>query len=301
MKSVSLNRSHISVCVCTFKRQELLERLLVALGDQQTDELFTYGVVVVDNDEARSAEPIVIACRALTSIPIDYYTESRKGIPLARNKAVLHSRGDFVAFIDDDEIPANDWLLRLHETAGRYGADAVLGPVTPQYSTVPPDWLIRCRFLERPRCPTGTELPWFNTRTGNVLLSRSVFDGGRTLFRPEFRHSEDQDFFQRIIARGRRVVWCDEAGVNEIQGAERFKVEYFLKRALLRGNVSLRLQRHKLPMVFKAAIAFTLYVAALPALAVIRRDLAILYLTKSCDHLGKLMAACGIDVQRRLT
>lgn len=294
-------RSHICVCICTFRRQGLLKQLLVALEHQLTDDLFTYSIIVVDNDDTRSAEPIVVACRSRAPVQIDYYTEPHKSIPLARNKAVQHSIGDFVAFIDDDEIPVEHWLLRLYEASCRYQADAVLGPVTPTYRAAPPEWLIRCKFFDRPRCPTGTVLSWSDTRTGNVLLSQRVFDGGDTLFRPEFRHSEDQDFFQRIIARGRLVVWCDEAVVYEIEGVERLRVGYFLRRALLRGNVSLRLPSNKLLTVAKSTIAFPLYTAALLPLAMIRRDLAILYLTKSFDHLGKLMAACGIDVQRHLT
>jgi succinoglycan biosynthesis protein ExoM len=293
--------SHICVCVCTFRRPELLEQLLAALQHQLTDDAFTYSVVVVDNDEARSAEAIAMASRARGPVQIDYYTEPHKSIPLARNKAVQHGFGDFVAFVDDDEVPVEDWLLRLYEAADRYGADAVLGPVTPRYTAAPPDWLVKCKFFDRPRCPSGTVLSWRNTRTGNVLLSRRVFDGGDLLFRPEFRHSEDQDFFQRIIARGRLVVWCDEAVVYEIEGVERLSVRYFLRRALLRGNVSLRLPSNKLVTVSKSTVAFALYTAALLPLAMVRRDLAILYLTKSFDHLGKLMAACGIDVQRHLT
>ena len=50
---------HISVCICTFKRPALLAVLLDALGDQVTDGLFTFDIVVVDNDASRSSEVLV--------------------------------------------------------------------------------------------------------------------------------------------------------------------------------------------------------------------------------------------------
>jgi succinoglycan biosynthesis protein ExoM len=287
--------------VCTFKRPQRLEELLRRLRHQRTESVFTYSVVVVDNDHARSAEAVVASCQSDGLLRIDYHHEPNRNIALARNRAVQNAAGDFVAFIDDDEIPVEDWLLRLYQASRLYNADAVLGPVNPQYDTKPPDWVIKGKFFDRPRCPTGTVLPWHNTRTGNVLLARRVFDDGRTLFRPEFRHSEDQDFFKRVTANGRLVVWCDEAVVHEIQGAERFRITYFVKRGLLRGNVSLRLQPNKLFTVCKSAVAFALYTVALPVLAFIRPHLAIVYLVKDSDHLGKLMAACRIDIQELLT
>ncbi len=41
---------HICVCICTYKRRSYLERLLRELINQQTDDRFTYSVIVADND-----------------------------------------------------------------------------------------------------------------------------------------------------------------------------------------------------------------------------------------------------------
>ena len=57
---------HISICICTFRRPNLLKRLLDELIAQCTEGWFTYSVVVADNDVARSAEPVVAAFGALS-------------------------------------------------------------------------------------------------------------------------------------------------------------------------------------------------------------------------------------------
>jgi succinoglycan biosynthesis protein ExoM len=287
---------HISVCVCTYQRPTLLEHLLRTLRNQRTDGLFTYSIVVVDNDVAESARQIVID--AADGMEIGYWVEPNRNIAMARNKAVRSAVGDFVAFIDDDEFPVPDWLYHAYRTCVAYGADAVLGPVKPQFEAPPPAWVVKGRLFERPTYPTGTVLAWYNTRTGNVLLKRSLFE--THLFRPEFRHSEDQDFFKRIMQAGHVAVWCDDATVFEVQRPERFRVAYFLKRALLRCNVSLRLQSNRLLMVAKSSLALMIYSLLLPVLAVVRRDLFIKFLIKECDHIGKLMAACRIDIQKYL-
>jgi glycosyltransferase involved in cell wall biosynthesis len=272
--------------------------LLRTLRNQRTDGLFTYSVVVVDNDVEESARQIVQDAAADGALSIVYRVEPTKNIAMARNRAVRSAGGDFVAFIDDDEFPVQDWLHHLFRTRAAYEADAVLGPVKPEFEAAPPGWVVKARLFERPSYPTGTVLAWHNTRTGNVLLRRGLFE--EHLFRPEFRHSEDQDFFKRIMQGGHVAVWCDEATVFEIQQPERFTVTYFLKRALLRGNVSLRLQSNKLLMVTKSSLALTIYTLLLPVLAVVRRDLFIKFLIKDCDHVGKLMAACRIDIQKYL-
>jgi succinoglycan biosynthesis protein ExoM len=256
---------------------------------------------VVDNDAERSAEEVATAAESAGAFPVQYHVEPANGIALARNRAVLNATGDFIAFIDDDEFPVKDWLFELHRTCLEYNADAVLGPVKPEFETPPPKWIITGQLLDRPSYPTGTKLDWYNTRTGNVLLKRSLFDDRGNLFRAEFRHSEDQDFFKRILKQGYLAVWCDEAVAYEIQKAERFSVGYFVKRALLRGNVSLKLRANKLPTVAKSCVAITAYTLLLPFLGVLRQDLFILYLIKDCDHAGKMMAACGIDIQKYLT
>ena len=49
-------QDHINVCVCTYKRTNLLGRLLEKLKNQVTDNLFTYDIIVVDNDYLHSAQ-----------------------------------------------------------------------------------------------------------------------------------------------------------------------------------------------------------------------------------------------------
>src|SRR6185436_2437484 len=97
---------HISVCICTFRRLPFLRRLLAALAVQETGALFTYSVVVADNDPRQSAKPVVSDWSAAGStMQVSYCLEPRQNIALTRNKALEHANGDFIAFIDDDEWP----------------------------------------------------------------------------------------------------------------------------------------------------------------------------------------------------
>src|SRR5437660_7426694 len=206
----------ISVCICTYKRPELLRRLLNCLSLQDTGGAFTYSIVVVDNDRLRSAQTVVSDFAANSLISMMYCQEPRQNIALARNKAVENAQGDFIAFIDDDEFPAKNWLLSAFQACEKYQVDGVVGPVKRHFDNQPPKWVVEGNFYERPTYATGFVIDWSQGRTNNVLLRSRTMVPGEPPFRPEFRSGEDQDFFRRAIARGHSFIWCNEAQVFEV-------------------------------------------------------------------------------------
>lgn len=287
---------HITVCICTYKRVDLLRRLLDGLNDQQTDGLFSYSLVVADNDYMQSAQDAVAAYSSTTHVPVTYCVEPRQNIALTRNKAIESAIGDFVAFIDDDEIPTRRWLLTLFEACNKYHADGVLGPVKPYFEKEVPNWVVKGKFYERPSYPTGFVIDWEKGRTGNVLLRRHLFTPGEQPFRPEFRSGEDQDFFRRMIQKGHVFVWCDEAVAYEHVPPARWRCTFMLRKALLRGTLSLAHQTFGAREIAKSLIAVPAYTAGLPIALILGRHRLIALLTKLFNHVGKLLACLGIEV-----
>lgn len=119
---------HVSVCICTFQRPEMLRRALAGVTSQVTEAAFTFEVVVMDNDRDRSAEDIVQSSQPGNATMIIYGCEPEQNIALARNRAIQSAGGNLIAFIDDDECPVEGWLVRLYSTMMQYGLMACLGP-----------------------------------------------------------------------------------------------------------------------------------------------------------------------------
>jgi succinoglycan biosynthesis protein ExoM len=286
---------HISICICTYKRPLLLKRLLEELGCQQTEGLFSYSIVVTDNDQLQSAHEVVLELGPRLPVDIIYCVEPRQNIALARNKALASATGNFIAFIDDDEVPIPNWLVTLFKTCQAYEVDGALGPVKPYFEVQPPKWVIDGGFYDRPSYETGLIIDWRKGRTGNTLLNRCILNDGEQPFRPEFRTGEDQDFFRRMIERGHKFVWCHEALAYEVVPPLRWKLSFMLRRALLQGKISSLHSDFGLRHVAKSVIAVTLYALALPFLAVIGRHLFIRYLVKMFHHSGKILAVLGFN------
>ncbi len=287
---------HVTVCVCTFRRPQLLTKLLEELGRQETHGEFTFSAVVADDDTERSAKAAVESCAARLTYPIEYVSEPRQNIALARNTALSRAKGDFVAFIDDDEYPATNWLRDLLKACYAGGAEGALGPVRPYFETEPPRWAVRGGFYERPRHESGYRIRLSDARTGNVLFKRSLIAGDAEVFKAEFKNGgEDVDFFRRKMAAGAAFVWCDEAQVYEIVPASRSTRSYLLRRALLRGRNSLRQKSGRVTKVVKSALATPLYLLLLPFLYLAGEHHGLKFLIKLCDHGGRLLAIAGLN------
>jgi succinoglycan biosynthesis protein ExoM len=292
--------AHISVCLCTFKRPDLLKRLLDKLEGQITNGLFTYSISIADNDALKSAQAVAAVQAAASSIEIVYGVEPRQNIALARNLALKNATGGYIALIDDDEIPGKNWLRDLFEACRSFHVDGVLGPVRPYFEHVPPAWVIKGKFFDRPTHATGYRLSAAETRSGNVLFKREIIEGLENPFRPEFgTGSEDNDFFRRMIGQGRVFVWCREAAVDELVPPARCRRGYQIKKALLRGGNALQYKtERRLLSIMKSVVAIPVYGLALPLLFIAGDHLFMKYLVSFCDHSGKILKLLHINPVR---
>ncbi|KMQ49848.1 glycosyl transferase, family 2 [Chitinispirillum alkaliphilum] len=289
----------ITVCVCTYKRPEQLNRLLEKLKFQSIREQgLEFRVVVVDNDSNRSAEQTVERVSAVVNYTVIYVCEPQKNISTARNAAARSAGGsEFVAFIDDDEFPDDNWLSRMHKECTGRGVTGVMGPVEPHFPQDAPAWLVKSGLCNRKRFKTGTPLHYPPMmRTGNVLLKTEIFSGG-LWFDPKFGLSggEDKDFFTRALQLGYSFMWCDEGVVFEEVSPARLSRKYHLKRALLRGALNGRKTGKASFAVFKSAFAFLTYSLALPLLSLRGHHLFMRYLVRSFDHIGLLLSVFGVE------
>lgn len=230
------NQIRVAICVGTFRREELLRELLCGVAQLQFHKVLApqIEIVVVDNDEYGSAAK---NCRgAILPWPLKYAIEPRRGITHVRNRAIAEAGdADFIAFIDDDEVPSSRWLDELLSVQARFSADVASGPVLPRYAPDVPAWIKAGAFFEPPALTTGAERA--ASATNNVLIARRVFNhvGG---FDDAFALSgaEDTDFFLRVVRAGYKIVWSQRAIVFETITRRRANIAWILRREYQTGN-----------------------------------------------------------------
>ena len=285
---------HISVCICTYKRPEMLVRALDAVISQVTDSAFTLEVVIVDNDKMRSAQELVYKYQKSGKCKMIYDCEPEKSISLARNRTIRNASGNLIAFIDDDEFPTENWLYKMYLCLKEYNTDGVLGPVLPHFPIGAPKWLAKSGLCERPRNATGSPIRLKDLRTGNVLFQRYVFKKDVRWFDPAMGLTGGSDgvFLWRQIQRGRKFVWCDEAIVFEKVPEERWPAGFYLKRNFRIGAAAGGLHRHS-RNIRAVLISFLLllgYSAMLPFSLFKGKHIWVKILTKIYYHAGCLLS-----------
>lgn len=297
--------TRVAVCAATLHRPVGLAALLESLADLRVPGDTEMTIVIVDNDAAGSAAAVVERFRPRIPGRLLYLVESRRGISFARNRAVAAVRdSDWVAFVDDDEVVADTWLVELLRVARAYHADVVTGTVLPHFESAPPAWLERGRFFERARFPTGTVLNY--ARTSNALVSTRLLTETDSPFSEAFALTggSDTHLFQRIRLGGGTIVWADEAVVRETVPATRVRVRWLIQREFRRGNtLSLCLRdledspRRRAKRV-GAAVAHTLVGLSIAASSVGRGRIALLRGTRRVAFaLGLLAGLVGHSYQ----
>lgn len=300
-----MKKEHVCICIPTYKRPFLLNRLLKSVSEQNINDNITFSVVVIDNDRTGSAKQIVNNYK-IRGLDISYNVEPVKNIAIARNRAIKMSKGQYVVFIDDDEFPEKKWLLLLYNAIKKYDADGVLGPVKPFFEDGTPKWLIKSGICTRPSYFTGKLLNAAQTRTGNVIFDRKIFIEKGLFFDPSFGLSggEDTDFFRRAIKCGLKFVWCQEASVFENVPPERWTRKFYMKRAYLRGRVNHFAFREKGKLIktailIKSFLAFSAYSISIPLIFPLGDRVRMKLFDRYFHHVGRLATAVGINVLDR--
>jgi succinoglycan biosynthesis protein ExoM len=289
----------VSICIATFRRPYGLVRLLDSLGRLKLPDGLAVEVVVVDNDAAGDAQPQALAAACEGARSARWFVEPRQNIALARNRAVSEARGQWIAFIDDDEVADENWLAGFWKWVERDVGDGFFGPVLPRLDAASSPWLDVETFFSRPRHPSGTPIASSEVSTSNALVRCSLFADRR--FDPAWGRTGGSDFelFDRMLGAGAHFLWCDEAIVCETIPACRHRLSWLTQRAF-RGGVGftrLQLQRRRSGAVKRglprALLAFGVLVPLLPlALLAGRPEAARLWL-RICTQAGHLWAFAG--------
>ena len=132
----------LTVVICTYNQAPTLDRVLGMLARQYLAET-DWSVLVVDNN-CTDATPTVVAAHAATGhIPgLRRVVEPEQGLTPARRAGALQTEADWIAFVDDDCLLAEDWVARMTAFLRAHSeAAAVGGRVVPTYETPPPPYV----------------------------------------------------------------------------------------------------------------------------------------------------------------
>ncbi len=225
----------VSVCICTFRRTHIADTLRSILR-LNLDPQWDIKIIVADNDETDSARRLVESVAKEANLPIQYVHAPARNISIARNACLDATTTPLIAFIDDDELVARDWLKALLEKLESSNADVVLGPVKAIYAPECSNWLRAGDFHSTNPVWVCEEI--ITGYSCNVLIKRISPALQEIRFREDLGKTggEDTVYFSQVHKAGGTIVFAAEAIVTEMVTADRAKFSWLLKRRFRSGQ-----------------------------------------------------------------
>lgn len=206
------------------------ERFLAAAIESVAAQSYPARELIVVDDGSTDSSPAV----ARTQPGVKLIEQRNRGVAAARNAGIAAAQGEFLAFLDQDDL----WVPRkLELQMAAMLADPEVGYVTGRQvmfldeGLPPPAWL-KPALLDRP-----TPAP----QPGTVLVRRSTFERIGT-FDESYDTSSDAEWFFRAKDRGVKTVALDDVllrkRVHDENELSRVKDIHSELLRIVRGSVS---------------------------------------------------------------
>jgi glycosyltransferase involved in cell wall biosynthesis len=212
----------VTIAICTRNRAQPLKKALSSLVAQLTPEA---EILVVDTS-SKDETPDVVARLAAEGRRIRYAREDRRGIALARNRALEEARGAYVLFFDDDQTAEPGWLqayLKFFSNPPSLRVGCVGGPYISRPDPPPPSWMAQ-------------DYGAFNLGgEQRVITGRAVLAGGNCAYQresalkvggfdPVIDRCEDTEMNFRLRESGYEIWWLPDARIRHWIDPERFRI-----------------------------------------------------------------------------
>jgi GT2 family glycosyltransferase len=258
-----------SVIIPTYQRAASLVGCLEALARASTARE-EYEVIVVDDGGSAALEDTVAPFRERMAVRL--LRQANAGPAAARNTGAAQARGRFLAFTDDDCIPAADWLDALGGPLRAVPHRLVGGRVRNALTTNP--------YSSASQTIIDLVYAYYNANplrarffaSNNMALPAEPFRalGG---FSPSFRTSEDRDLCDRWLGAGYPLAYAPDAVVDH---AHELTLRAFWRQHLGYGRGAFRFYRaHAQRSAADSTLGSGFYVAMLRRLPGMLRGLPV--------------------------
>lgn len=228
----------------TGSREQSLLDCVVAINNLELPPGVEWELILLQNGSDDVA-PGVAKLRDDGPTPLRVVLEPRKGIPFARNRAILdaiETGADYLAFIDDDAAPDSGWLVEATRVLFKTGADAVTGPQAPLFPPDAPTRLSRAAIFQALHYDPESPCRW--AASNNVIFSVPLVRDKGLRFNESFETGgSDKEFFLRFTASGGVIRWAAEAIVREPVVPERLSIRWAVSRSWRLGATGFQIER----------------------------------------------------------
>ncbi|MDJ0580105.1 hormogonium polysaccharide biosynthesis glycosyltransferase HpsE [Crocosphaera sp.] len=131
-----------SVIIPTYNGANKLPKVLDCLQEQIKINNLIGEIIIIDNNSTDSTVNVIKTYQEnwQFSWPLKYYFEPQQGLAFARKRAIKEAKGKLISFIDDDNLPQNNWIYEAYEFSKKYPqVGAFSGKIVGDFEQKTPD------------------------------------------------------------------------------------------------------------------------------------------------------------------
>ena len=189
----------LSINLCCYNSEKYLRETL----DSVINQTFKKWELVIINDGSSDSTEEIILEYIDKGYPIVYHSQKNKGLGFSRNKALELSRGEFIAFLDHDDV----WLPEKSEL--QISSFLNDKDVDFAYSNLYVLKNGRRRVCYEKRQPDGHVFEKFMyhypVAVLTVMIRRKAIDRLNSLFDQRLCLAEEYDLFMRLLCKSKAV------------------------------------------------------------------------------------------------
>ncbi len=237
----------LTVAICTYNRSEFLLKSLNELILQTSKISEIIEILVIDNNSNDNTLEVVRSLKKkFPKLFISYYLENNQGLSYARNSAIQESKGDFIAFIDDDAVIGKSWLKSLLYGINNIKAEVFGGPIYPNFEINCPNWIDSNyfkRFFKKNDGYLSGLSSMIGFSGGNVCFKKNIFDSVGNfnvklgMIGNKMGLGEETDLFIRLYKSSIEIKLYNlkKMAIIHFEGEYKLKKKYLKQRITLSG------------------------------------------------------------------
>lgn len=290
----------ISVIIRTYKREKLLKELIEKIlnkGDGPEE------IIVVDNDINGSAENVVESFA--NDYPVKYFIQPEISASKTANLGIEKSKGEIVAFIDDDAIPEKNWIREIRKVFKNEKIHIVGGKVKLKTDKTLPAWIDYKLKSFLGEIDLGGKFRKMRKNEFPVLMN---FAAKKEVFEKVGKFSEKLGYQKNKPFAGEETAFCISARKKGYEiyynpdivvyhrvNPERVKRKYFLKKKFWEGRALFVMNRMFYPLLWEIMVFVFRIFMVVPAYTLIlffcllflkKESVTVYFLCKIMRNLG---------------
>lgn len=232
-----MNSVSLSIIIPVYNKDKYIHECLSSLLSQSYSD---FEIIVIDDGSTDNSKQI-ISDFVLKDSRVNLFSGTNVGVSAARNKGIEYAQGEFIMFVDADDLIQEGYLQRIMSKTQEYVADIYIWGLTKKWNEK--QEVLVSDFSGLYKQQDFLDLfvkEQYKTKEGlygfvpNKLLRRHFINRFQIRFNTLIKKLEDYDFYLQCYSHVKTVYLFSESGYYYQMGTENSsaclvkKVDYLL-------------------------------------------------------------------------